>query len=117
MPKSQIAGWALLDVEMDEAKKTFIVKRRLDKKDLHNPNIRPTFAFLTSTNAQLIVNDHGTFLIRYKFPKNARGNEAKRELLKNNAVMPRLYTPPRNLKRLCKNAMRQLFSSGKFTIE
>lgn len=121
MPKTRIEGWSALEVEMDVRHRTFKVWRRLEQKDLGTPGLRPTFIFYTSHGAQLLVNDHGVFLLRFKMPKttpkdSTRIDDGKIFTLAWNFAVPKLYTPPNNLKRLAKKAMKQLFASGKVTI-
>lgn len=119
---TKIEGWSLLEVDMDAKKKSFTVKRRLERTDITNPAVKPTFIFLTDHGAQLMINECGIFLIRFKWkgkPANIRGaSSALREaVIANGVATPVLYTPPRPLKRLAKKAMKQLLASGKLTKE
>lgn len=115
---SKIEGWSLLEVDMDEQHRTFKVTRRLERHDIHNPNVKPSFVFITDHGAQLMVNTHGTFLIRFKRPKGFKAIRPRLKMIMDvEPLKPRLYKPPTHLKRLAKKAMRQLFASGKITIE
>lgn len=117
MPKLELEGWSILEVEMDEKKKTFTVKRRLERSQLSDPKLKPTFIFYTSQGAQIFVNEKGRFLLRWKTPKYLAGKKIINDFEKYVNSTPKLTPLPGKspLGRLVKKAMKQLFSSGKIT--
>jgi hypothetical protein len=130
MRKSSTTGnaeaWSILEVEMDEKHRTFTVKRRLERVQLSDPSLKPTFIFYTSRGAQLMVNNYGCFILRWKKPKYLAGKkvQTKSELSKKllyveAGVQPKLSRLPSKspLARLAKKSMKQLFASGKITKE
>lgn len=117
MPKLEVDAWSLIEVEMDEKLQTFTVKRRLDKADLGTPGLQPTFIFYIN-GAQVIVNEKGYFLLRWKKPKYFGG-----KVVATNPLIPTGHVPKLKrlyskmpLTRLAKKAMKQLFFSGKAKI-
>lgn len=116
MAKLEVESWSALEVKMDAANKSFTVVRGLKQADLGTPGLKPTFIFYTSQGAQIIVNEEGTFLLRFKYPKGAFDLRKKPNAYTKVMVgIPKLSRPPENLKRLAKKAMKQLFLSGKVT--
>lgn len=119
MSKEEVDGWSAIEVEMDSNLKTFTVKKRLDKQDLGKPGLQPSFIFYTSNGAQILVNNQGIFLIRWKPPKYLGG-----KLVVTQPLLPTGHTPKLKklfskmpLARLAKKSMKQIFASGKVTKE
>lgn len=117
MHKFELDGWSLLEVEMDEKLRTFTVKRRLERNQLSEPGIKPTFIFYTAHGAHIMVNEKGRFLIRWKKPKYLAGKKIINKVERFAQCTPKLSPLPGKspLGRLVKKAMKQLFSSGKIT--
>jgi hypothetical protein len=117
MSKLEVDAWSLIEVEMDEKLQTFTVKRRLNKEDLSLPGLKPTFIFYIN-GAQVIVNENGYFLLRWKKPKYFGGKIVVTQPLIPTGHVPklkRLYSKM-PLARLAKKSMKQLFFPGKAKI-
>lgn len=112
----EIDGWSLIEVDMDESKRTFTVKRRLSKSDLGTPGLQPTFIFYTE-GAQILLNDKGTFLVKW-VSKTLGGRERDIPFLPSGMTpkLKRLYSK-NPLARRAKKAMKQLFFPGKSKVE
>lgn len=105
----KITGWSVIEIEIDEDLKSFMLKRVIKQEQFHElakPGIRPTFIFYTSSRAQILVDGKGVFLLRFKHPKGTH---------KALSGIPKLYrlTNKSPLGRLAKKAMKQLLTSGK----
>jgi hypothetical protein len=113
----QVDAWSLLEVEMNENLRTFTVKRRLQKEQLGTPGLNPSFIFYAE-GAQILVNDKGTFLIRWKKPKQFGGKLREFPFIPSGhePKLKRLYSKS-PFARLAKKSMKQLFFSSKSKVE
>lgn len=108
----KITGWSILEVDMDSNNRSFTVKRVLQKNQLHEPGLKPTFIFQVEGWAQVMSNEHGNFLVRFKGPR--KDIISGDPILSVRAAVPKLKRVYNKspLGRLVRKGLRQLFESG-----